>query len=87
MPAISEYDEKELERAKSLISDLLDTHWRGVMTAVGSSDDSTGSVSIGLKLDHSGTSRLVKSRLSYSVKTSDESEYIVRNPQQQEMSL
>ena len=81
------FAEAELDRTKELIIELLDTHWRGILQAVKDSDDSVGSVSIGVKLDHSGQGRLVKAKLSYAVKTTDEAEYIVRDPAQKELKL
>ena len=84
---MSAYDDIELQRAKGLVCDLLETHWKGIMQTVAASDDGQGAVSLGLKLDHDGSNRLVKAKLSYSVKTSDEAEYIVRNPAQKEMPL
>ncbi|MEI6279283.1 MAG: hypothetical protein WCQ16_07875 [Verrucomicrobiae bacterium] len=81
------YDGKELEETKSLVITLLETHWRGILRAVADSEDKKGGVSIGVKLDHDGTNRLVKAKLSYAVKTSDESEMIVRDPAQGELKI
>lgn len=81
------FAEAELDRTKGLIINLLDTHWNGILAAVKDSDDQIGSVSISVKLDHSGQGRLVKAKLSYAVKTTDEAEYIVRDPAQKELKL
>jgi len=85
-PGLS-YNDKELDETKKLVCELLDTHWLGILRAVADSDDHMGSVSVGIKLDHDGSNRLVKARLSYAVKTSDEAEMIVRDPAQKELKL
>lgn len=84
---MSEYNDIELEEAKALVGDILETHWVGILRAVSDSEDQNGSVSIAVKLDHSGPSRNIKVRLSYAVKTTDESEKNVRNPDQQELAI
>jgi hypothetical protein len=81
------YDERELAHAQTLIGELLETHWERIQGTVIRADDSTASVSINLKLDHGGPTREVKVKLSYSVKTSDEAEAVVRNPAQKELPL
>ena len=81
------YNDIELEEAKALVGDILETHWLGILRAVSDSDDQNGSVSIAVKLDHSGPTRNLKVRLSYAVKTTDESEKNVRNPDQQELAI
>ena len=81
------YSEAELDRTKELVNGLLDTHWKGILSAVKDSEDAIGAVSISVKLDHSGQSRQVKVKLSYAVKTTDEAEYIVRDPAQKELKL
>lgn len=84
---MSEYNDIELEEAKALVGDILETHWIGILRAVTDSEDQSGSVSIAVKLDHSGPTRNIKVRLSYAVKTTDESEKNVRNPDQQELAI
>ena len=84
---MSEYNDIELEEAKALVGDILETHWLGILRAVTDSEDQSGSVSIAVKLDHSGPTRNLKVRLSYAVKTTDESEKNVRNPDQQELAI
>lgn len=84
---MSEYNDIELEEAKALVGDILETHWVGILRAVTDSEDQNGSVSIAVKLDHSGPTRNIKVRLSYAVKTTDESEKNVRNPDQQELAI
>lgn len=84
---MSDFNEVELEEAKALVADILETHWHGILKAVTDSEDQNGSVSIALKLDHSGPSRNIKVRLSYAVKTTDETEKNVRNPDQQELAI
>lgn len=81
------YSEVEFQRVSSLVNSLLETHWAGILQAVADSEDSTGSVSLSVKLDHSGPARIVKTKLSYSVKTSDEAEAYVSDPAQKEFNL
>jgi hypothetical protein len=85
--AAMDYNEVEFQRVQTLVTNLLNTHWRGILQAVADSEDSTGSVSISVKLDHSGPARIVKTKLSYAVKTSDEAEAYVQDPAQKELDL
>lgn len=85
--AAMDYNQVEFDRVSSLVISLLASHWNGILQAVGDSEDSTGSVSISVKLDHSGPARMVKTKLSYSVKTSDEAEAYVHDPAQKELNL
>jgi hypothetical protein len=84
---MEDYNDIELEEAKALVGDILETHWTGILKAVTENEDQIGSVSIALKLDHSGPTRNVKVKLSYAVKTTDETEKNVRNPAQQELAI
>jgi len=82
-----EFNTKELQTAQTLIAELLDSNWHGILTTIARSEDGTGSVSISLKLDHSGANRDLHAKLSFSQKTSDEAECSVKNPAQEEFSL
>ena len=85
--AAIDYNEVEFQRVTALVNSLLETHWPGIQQAVAESEDATGSVSLSVKLDHSGPSRIVKTKLSYAVKTSDEAEAYVQDPAQKEFDL
>lgn len=85
--AAMSYGKVEFERVNSLVTSLLETHWAGIQQAVADSEDATGSVSLSVKLDHSGPARIVQTKLSYSVKTSDEAEAYVSDPAQKEFDL
>ena len=75
-----EFANRELETACNLVGGLLETNWTGILKAVAEHPDSKGSVSISLKINHlSADTRNLKASISYSVKTSDEAECIVRN--------
>jgi len=83
--AVADYDEKELEKAQQVVSDLLETHWIGIQGAIIKAGDGLGAVSLSIKLDHTGPERELKAKIAYSVKTSDEIEVTVRDPRQPEL--
>lgn len=82
-----DYDTKEMEKAQSVASDLLEAHWAGIQGAILRSGDGIGSVSLSLKLDHTGPERELKAKIAYSVKTSDEIKVVVRDPRQPELGV
>jgi hypothetical protein len=84
---VADYDERELSRAQTLIGGLLETHWAGIQGAIVRSGDGEGSVSISLKLDHTGPVREIKCKIGYAIRTTDEAEAVVRDPRQMEMPL
>ena len=80
-----EFANRELETACNLVGGLLETNWTGILKAVAENPESKGSVSISLKINHlTADTRNLKASISYSVKTSDEAECIVRNKEAEE---
>lgn len=75
------FDQSELEEAAESISNLLSTHWARIQETISSSDEKTN-VSLSLSLDHSGKVRIVKAKISYSLRTRDETEAQVCDPDQ-----
>lgn len=76
----------ELESAKNIITNLLDSHWEKILRTVEDNNEQA-SVSIGLKLDHTKSLRLVTSRIAYAVKTAEEASMVVPDPAQLEIGL
>lgn len=81
------HDEVELNECALLVTQLLAVTWTGIQGAISRTDDGQLGVSIAIKLDHSGNERVVKAKISYAVRTSDEDERYVRDPQQKELEL
>jgi len=82
----ADFSEVELEKSINLIGGLLESNWHGIQKAIHDNPDSKCSVSISLKLNHlSSDIRNVKANVNYSVKSSDEAECIVNNPNQLEI--
>lgn len=82
-----EYNDAELETTQQIVANLLEGNWHGIMRSIAESEDSKGSVSFSLKLNHAVSPRQVKAKLSYALKTSDEAEEYVKDPQQEELPL
>lgn len=82
-----QYSEKELAESIALVADLLTVNWTGIQKAIADTEESVGSVSLALKLDHTGPMRSVKVRIGYSVKHSDEAECMVKDPTQLELEI
>lgn len=78
-------DEAELEDACNLITNLMHSNWKGIQGAISRTDDGRISISINLSMDHSGRVRVLKGKIGYSVKTTDELETQVSDPDQLSM--
>jgi hypothetical protein len=82
-----DYNNRELEEASKLVSDLLRENWNGILQTVHETPEAKTSVSLVLYLNHSAPAgRYVKAKLAYSVKTKSETqEVFVGDPSQPEM--
>jgi hypothetical protein len=80
------YNEIELERCAEMVKGLLESNWRGIQKSIHDNPECRTSVSINLSLNHSTSdSRYAKAKIAFAVKTSDEAEICVPNPNQMEM--
>jgi|GEM_PF-3911069 len=79
-------DNEELKTAKTLVTSLLDAHWERILQTVEDNLEQA-SISIGIKLDHTKSLRLVKSRIAYAVKMAEEASVAVRDPNQLEIGI
>jgi len=86
-PTEQTFSEKELAEVQAMLSDILEANWTGIQKMIGETEGQSGNVSLGISLDHSGQSRAVKIKIGYAVKHTDETEFMVRDPQQTEMKL
>ena len=86
-PTEQTFSEKELAEVQAMLSDILEANWTGIQKMIGETEGQSENVSLGISLDNSGQSRAVKIKIGYAVKHTDETEFMVRDPQQTEMKL
>jgi len=80
------YNQLELEKCAELVKGLLESNWRGIQKSIHDNAEARTSVSINLSLNHAASdSRYAKAKIAFAVKTSDEAEICVQNPDQLEM--
>ena len=76
----------ELQEVAEHIVSLLEANWPSILDTT-RENEGKSKVSIGISLDHTGQHHGVKINLSYSVKTTDEAEFYVKDPRQAELDL
>jgi len=80
------YNQLELEKCAELVRGLLESNWKGIQKSIQDNPEARTSVSINLSLNHAASdSRYAKAKITFAVKTSDEAEICVQNPDQLEM--